>query len=82
MDSLTQATLGACVGVTMMGRKIGPRRAALTGAVLGTLPDLDVFLAPNDPIDAFIKHRGWSHSLLVQAALTPLIGEGLRHFFA
>ena len=82
MDSLTQATLGACVGVTLMGRKIGPRRAALTGAVLGTLPDLDVFLAPDDPIDAFIKHRGWSHSLLVHAALTPLIGEGLRHFFA
>ena len=82
MDSLTQATLGACVGVTLMGRKIGPRRAALTGAVLGTLPDLDVFLAPDDPIDAFIKHRGWSHSLLVHAVLTPLIGEGLRHIFA
>ena len=82
MDSLTQATLGACVGVTVMGRRIGPRRAALAGAILGTLPDFDVFLVPDDPIDAFVQHRGWSHSLLVHAALTPLIGEGLRQFFS
>ena len=70
------------MGVAVIGQKVGPRRAALTGAILGTLPDLDVFLAPDDPIDAFVQHRGWSHSLLVHAALAPLIGEGLRHFFA
>lgn len=78
MDSLTQFTLGACVGVAVLGRKVGPRRAALTGGILGTLPDLDVFLAPDDPIDAFVEHRGWSHSLFVHAALTPIIGEAVR----
>lgn len=78
MDSVTQFALGACVGVAVLGRKIGPRRAALTGGVLGTLPDLDVFLAAEDPIDSFIQHRGWSHSLFVHAALTPVFGEIVR----
>ena len=78
MDSVTQFSLGACVGVAVLGRKIGPRKAALTGGILGTLPDLDVFLAPEDPIDSFVQHRGWSHSLFVHAALTPVFGEIVR----
>ena len=81
MDSVTQFALGACVGVAVLGRKIGPRRAALTGGLLGTLPDLDVFLAPEDPIEAFVQHRGWTHSLFVHAALTPIIGEAVRVLF-
>ena len=81
MDSVTQFTLGACVGVAVLGRKIGPRKAALTGGVLGTLPDLDVFMAPDDPIDAFVQHRGWTHSLFVHSALTPIFGEGIRRLF-
>ncbi|MBK19914.1 MAG: hydrolase [Rhodospirillaceae bacterium] len=81
MDSVTQFTLGACVGVAVLGRKIGPRRAALTGGILGTLPDLDVYLAPDDPIDSFVEHRGWTHSLFVHAALTPVIGEAIRRLF-
>lgn len=81
MDSVTQFALGACVGVAVLGRKIGPARAALTGGVLGTLPDLDVYLAPDDPVDAFVQHRGWTHSLFVHAALTPLLGEVLRRLF-
>ncbi len=78
MDSVTQFALGACVGVAVLGRKVGPRRAALTGGILGTVPDLDVFLAPDDPIESFVQHRGWSHSLFVHAALTPIIGEAVR----
>ena len=78
MDSVTQFALGACVGVAALGHKIGPARAAIAGGVLGTLPDLDVYLAPDDPIDSFVQHRGWSHSLFVHAALTPLLGEALR----
>jgi len=78
MDSVTQFALGACVGVAVLGRKVGPGRAALTGGILGTLPDLDVFLAPDDPIESFVQHRGWSHSLFVHAALTPIIGEAVR----
>lgn len=78
MDSLTQFAFGACVGVAVLGRKVGPRRAALTGGLLGTLPDLDVFLAPADPIESFVQHRSWSHSLFVHAAVTPIVGEAVR----
>ncbi|MDJ0684803.1 MAG: metal-dependent hydrolase [Alphaproteobacteria bacterium] len=81
MDSLTQFTLGAAIGVVAFGRKMGPRKAAIVGGALGTLPDLDVFLPADDPIDAFIGHRGFSHSLIVHTALAPLIGEGLRRLF-
>ena len=81
MDSVTQFALGACVGVAVLGGKVGPRRAALVGGVMGTLPDLDVYLAADDPIESFVGHRGWSHSLLVHAAVTPVIGEALRRIF-
>ena len=80
MDSVTQFALGACVGVAVLGRKIGPARAALTGGALGTLPDLDVFLAHDDPIESFVRHRGWTHSLFVHAALTPVLGEIVSRF--
>jgi len=81
LDSLTQAVLGATVAVAVAGPKIGPRKAALAGAVLGTLPDLDVLYKHGDPVSDFVLHRGWSHSLLVHAALTPLLGEGLIRLF-
>ncbi len=80
MDSLTQIVLGAGVGVAVLGRRLGPRRAAIAGGLLGTLPDLDVLVRFDDPVDAFIGHRGFSHSLLVQAAVTPLLGEAMVRF--
>lgn len=82
MDSVTQFALGACVGVAVLGRKLGPRRAALAGGLLGTLPDLDVFLTSDDPIESFVQHRGWTHSLFVHAALTPVFGEATRLLFS
>lgn len=81
MDSVTQFALGAGVGLAFLGRRLGLRKAALTGGVLGTLPDLDVFYPFADPVAAFVLHRGASHSLFVQAALTPVLGEGLRRVF-
>jgi inner membrane protein len=81
MDSVTQFTLGACVGVAVLGRKIGPMRAALSGGILGTLPDMDVFFVSDDPIESFVQHRSWSHSILVQALLTPVFGEAVGHIF-
>ncbi|WP_193172297.1 metal-dependent hydrolase [Nisaea nitritireducens] len=81
MDSLTQIVLGAAVSVAVAGRRIGPRKAALLGAGLGTLPDLDVLVRHGDAVSDFILHRGWSHSLLVHAALTPLIAEGAMRVF-
>lgn len=64
MDSLTQAVLGATVGYAVGGKQLG-RKAALWGIGLGTLPDLDVLVQHVDPIDSFVKHRSWSHSLLL-----------------
>ncbi len=72
MDSLTQLTLGAAVGEAVLGRQVG-HRAALWGALLGTLPDLDVLVPLGDAVRDFTYHRGASHSLFVPAALTPLV---------
>ena len=72
MDSLTQLTLGAAVGEAILGRKVG-RKAAVWGAVVGTLPDLDVFIPLADPIKDFTYHRSFSHSIFVLTLLTPLL---------
>ena len=75
MDSLTQFALGATISTLCLGKKLGPRKAAALGGVLGTLPDLDVFLPFDDPVDSFVYHRGWSHAWAVHALATPIIGE-------
>jgi len=72
MDSVTQAVLGAAVGEATLGRRIG-NKAPLWGAVLGTLPDLDILYPFADPVSAFTWHRGPSHSIFVLAALTPIL---------
>lgn len=81
MDSLTQFTLGAAVSAVILGKKIGPRKAALIGGVLGTLPDLDVLLPFDSPVDEFVFHRGWSHSFFVHAFAAPVFGEMLVRGF-
>jgi inner membrane protein len=81
MDSVTQFALGAGVGAAVLGRAIGPRKAALVGGVLGTLPDLDVYFPYENPVDSFTLHRGPSHSLFVHAAVTPILGEAIRLMF-
>ncbi len=73
MDSLTQAVLGATVGYAIGGRQLG-RKAALWGMGLGTLPDLDVLVRYSDPIDSFVMHRSWSHSLILTGLVSVPIG--------
>lgn len=72
MDSVTQAVLGGAVGHAVLGNKIG-RKAAIWGVVLGTLPDLDVLLPYAGEVEAFTYHRGFSHSLIVQLLISPII---------
>ncbi len=72
MDSITQVVLGAAVGEATLGRRVG-RKAALWGALCGTLPDLDVLLPFADPVANFTYHRSFSHSVIVLAGLTPLV---------
>jgi len=74
MDSLTQIVLGAAIGEAVGGRKMGAK-AALWGAIGGTIPDLDVFLTfLYHPIDAALVHRGFSHSLLFAILAGPILG--------
>ena len=81
MDSLTQFVLGAAVSTVVLGPKVGARKAALIGGVLGTLPDLDVLIPFADPVDSFVYHRGWTHSLFVHALAAPVLGEVLVRLF-
>lgn len=72
MDSVTQAVLGASVQGALLGRFQG-RRALLYGAMLGTLPDLDVMIDYGDAVADMTYHRGFSHSVFVLTALAGLI---------
>ena len=76
MDSITQIVLGAAVGEATVGHKIG-RKAALYGAVLGTLPDLDVLWVKN-AVDSFTEHRSFSHSLIILLLVSPLFAWLLK----
>jgi inner membrane protein len=74
VDSITQAALGAAVAEAGMGRRLG-NKAIVWGAALGTLPDLDIVVYPwLDHIQRLEWHRGWSHSLIVMAAVSPFFG--------
>lgn len=72
MDSVTQIALGAGVAEAVLGRKVGGK-AALVGAICGTLPDLDSFIPYADAIATLTYHRSFSHSLPVLTLATPLI---------
>ena len=83
MDSLSQIALGAAVGVATMGRRTAVWKAALWGAVAGTLPDLDVLIDHGDPIRNMVLHRAETHapfwltlfSLPLAAGIARLHGE-------
>lgn len=72
MDSLTQAVLGASISGAMLGRYHG-RKVVLAGAILATLPDLDVFIQYADPISSMTYHRGFSHSLFILSGFALLL---------
>ena len=87
MDSLSQAALGAAIGVAVMGRRTRPWKAALVGALAGTLPDLDAFYDHGDAISNMVLHRAESHALFWQtlaslpiAALTAVVLREWRDF--
>lgn len=64
MDSITQAVLGAAIGEATLGRKIGSKGAVI-GAIIATIPDLDVLLGPlYSTVERISVHRGFSHSIV------------------
>mgnify|MGYP001814116820 FL=1 len=58
------------------------RKALLVGALLGTLPDLDVFIDYGDVVRNFTFHRGFSHSLFVLPGVAVAIWLMLRRWWA
>ncbi len=81
MDSVTQFALGAVIGAVALGPKIGARKAIIIGGLMGTVPDLDTLIPSDDPVSSFTSHRGASHSLIIQALVTPLFAEPLVRLF-
>lgn len=81
MDSITQAVLGASIAgaCAPAGQR---RKALLAGAMLGTLPDLDVVIDYGSDVANFTYHRGFSHSLLVLALFSFLLWLALRRWWA
>lgn len=77
MDSVSQLALGAAVGVAVMGRRTSVAKAAGWGAVLGTLPDLDVFIDHGDPMLNMVRHRAESHALFWLTLCAPLFAAGI-----
>ena len=73
MDSLTQIALGSAVGVAVMGRRTPVWKAALVGAVFGTLPDLDALIKHADPIRNMTFHRAESHGVFYLTLLSPVL---------
>ncbi len=63
MDSITQACVGAVVGEIALGKELG-WRAPLWGAIVGSMPDMDIVAFPwLDDLERMRWHRGWSHAL-------------------
>ena len=74
MDSFTQIALGIAVAEACAGKQL-KNKTFLYGAILGTLPDLDVLVGMFlNPVDAVLIHRGISHSLLLFLFVSPLLG--------
>ncbi|TYA59303.1 metal-dependent hydrolase [Formosa maritima] len=76
MDSLTQIVLGAACGEVALGKKIG-NKALLFGAIGGTIPDMDVFLAKLfyiNEIDRMAFHRGFMHSIVFAILAAFILG--------
>lgn len=74
MDSLTQIVLGIAVAEACAGKEL-KNRTFLYGAIIGTIPDLDVLVGKFlNPIDAMMIHRGVSHSILFHLLLSIPLG--------
>ena len=79
MDSITQAVLGASIQGALLGRWQG-RKALLYGAMLATVPDLDVVMEYGDAVANMTYHRGFSHSLFVLSGFALLLTWLVRRF--
>ena len=67
MDSVSHIVIGAAIGETLLGKKIG-RWGMLLGALAKSAPDFDLFYTGlNDPRAYMCEHRAHTHSLFIEA---------------
>lgn len=67
MDSLSHVVIGAAIGETFLGKKIG-RWGMLLGAIAKSVPDFDLFYTGlTDPRAYMCEHRAHTHSLFIEA---------------
>lgn len=67
MDSVSHVVIGAAIGETFLGKKIG-RWGMLLGAIAKSMPDFDLFYTGlNDPRAYICDHRAHTHSLFIEA---------------
>lgn len=67
MDSLSHIVIGAAIGETFLGKKIG-RWGMLLGAIAKSVPDFDLFVTGlTDPRAYMCDHRAHTHSLSIEA---------------
>jgi inner membrane protein len=72
MDSITHLALGACMGEAFAGKTLG-KKAMLWGAMAQSLPDIDFITSFwMNTSSNLLAHRGFTHSLLFCAIITPL----------
>lgn len=77
MDSLSQVVLGAVTFALVKDKEIG-KKSLVYGAILGTIPDLDVLLNPFfDDVAKLAVHRAFSHSIFFSLLLSILFGKWL-----
>lgn len=83
MDSFTQIVLGVSVAHVALNKSVSTRKIVLLGAVVATLPDLDIYIAKifNDPLTEIEIHRGFSHSILFFLLLSVAITYLLKNAF-
>lgn len=80
MDSLTQVVLGASVAAVCVP-SAHRRQAIVAGAILGTLPDLDVLIDYGDDVSNFTYHRGFTHSWFMLLPFALGVWLLLRRFW-
>jgi len=80
MDNLTHSLMGAGIAGALLTRRLGPR-AMLLGIAAANMPDLDILIRYDNVIDAMTYHRGFSHSLLFETAVAPLIAWGVTRIW-
>ena len=73
MDTLTHIVLGACIGEAIAGKQLG-KKALLLGAIAQNIPDIDFVASFWLPAAAdALAHRGFTHSFLFVALVSPLL---------